>query len=79
MVRGQYKNIRITFGTPKASPWLRLQFLGVCHHSGNPILGLISRSRIDEAAATIGVQVTKEEIHYLENHYVSKQIPTADK
>ena len=40
----------------------------------NPILGLTSKERIDEAVATVGVKLTKEEIDYLEALYVPKEV-----
>lgn len=40
----------------------------------NPIIGLNSKQRIDEACANIKVQLTEEEIKYLEEPYLPKPI-----
>jgi versiconal hemiacetal acetate reductase len=40
----------------------------------NPIIGLSSKKRIDEACANIKVQLTEEEIKYLEEPYLPKAI-----
>jgi versiconal hemiacetal acetate reductase len=40
----------------------------------NPIIGLSSRQRIDEACANIKVELTEEEIQYLEEPYVPKPV-----
>lgn len=40
----------------------------------NPILGLNSKERIDEAVAAVKVKLTKEEIEFLEEPYVPKAI-----
>ncbi|RLM00773.1 hypothetical protein CFD26_104900 [Aspergillus turcosus] len=44
------------------------------HPKENPILGLSSKERIDEAVAAIKVQLTPEEIKYLEEPYVPKAL-----
>jgi versiconal hemiacetal acetate reductase len=40
----------------------------------NPIVGLSSKERIDEAVASVGVKLTEEEIRYLEGPYVPKMV-----
>lgn len=40
----------------------------------NPIIGLGSKERIDEAVAAVKVKLTEEEIAYLEEPYVPKEI-----
>ncbi|RAK97622.1 aldo/keto reductase [Aspergillus ibericus CBS 121593] len=42
------------------------------HPNENPILGLSSKERIDEAVASIKVKLTDEEIKYLEEPYIPK-------
>ncbi|KAL1959332.1 hypothetical protein VTO42DRAFT_2519 [Malbranchea cinnamomea] len=42
--------------------------------SVNPILGLNSKERIDEAVASLKVKLTKDEIEYLEEPYLPKAI-----
>lgn len=44
------------------------------HPLENPIVGLNSKQRIDEAVASIKVQLTDEEIKYLEEPYVPKGV-----
>jgi versiconal hemiacetal acetate reductase len=46
----------------------------LCKEGVNPILGLTNKERIDEAVATVGVKLTKEEIEYLEELYVPKEV-----
>jgi aryl-alcohol dehydrogenase-like predicted oxidoreductase len=46
-----------------------------CLHKGvNPIVGLSSKARIDEAAKAMKVALTKEEIAKLETPYVPKNV-----
>jgi aryl-alcohol dehydrogenase-like predicted oxidoreductase len=40
----------------------------------NPIIGLSSKERIDEACANIKVELTEEEIQYLEEPYLPKPV-----
>lgn len=40
------------------------------HKGDNPIIGLSSKERIDEAVAAVKVKLTEEEIRYLEEPYV---------
>jgi aryl-alcohol dehydrogenase-like predicted oxidoreductase len=45
-----------------------------CLHKGvNPIVGLNSKARMDEAVKAVKVSLTKEEIARLEEHYVPKR------
>ncbi|KAF9887981.1 hypothetical protein FE257_009370 [Aspergillus nanangensis] len=44
------------------------------HPMENPILGLSSKERIDEAVAAIKVKLTEEEIKYLEEPYLPKTL-----
>ncbi|KAL1965048.1 hypothetical protein VTN77DRAFT_6108 [Rasamsonia byssochlamydoides] len=44
------------------------------HPNMNPIIGLNSKERIDEAVASIKIKLTEEEIRYLEEPYVPKPI-----
>ncbi|KAL2215853.1 voltage-gated shaker-like K+ channel, subunit [Thermoascus aurantiacus ATCC 26904] len=44
------------------------------HKGVNPIIGLSSKERIDEAVAAVKVKLTEEEIRYLEEPYVPKEI-----
>lgn len=44
------------------------------HPGVNPIVGLNSKERIDEAVASIKVKLSDEEIKYLEEPYVPKPI-----
>ncbi|PYH92996.1 Aldo/keto reductase [Aspergillus ellipticus CBS 707.79] len=44
------------------------------HPNENPILGLNSKTRIDEAVASIKVKLTEEEIQYLEEPYIPKSL-----
>lgn len=44
------------------------------HPHTNPILGLSSKERIDEAVAAIKVKLTEEEIKYLEEPYLPKTL-----
>ncbi|PLB55043.1 Aldo/keto reductase [Aspergillus steynii IBT 23096] len=49
------------------------------HPNENPILGLSSKQRIDEAAASIKVKLTPEEIHYLEEPYIPKSLTALER
>ncbi|KAL2798405.1 NADP-dependent oxidoreductase domain-containing protein [Aspergillus keveii] len=49
------------------------------HKNENPILGLSSKERIDEAIAAIKVKLTDEEIAYLEEPYVPKTLSPLEK
>ncbi|GAD94440.1 aryl-alcohol dehydrogenase [Paecilomyces variotii No. 5] len=49
------------------------------HKGMNPILGLNSRERIDEAVAAIKVKLSEEEIKYLEEPYVAKGISPVER
>ena len=40
----------------------------------NPIVGLGSKERIDEAVAAVGVRLTDEEVRYLEEPYMPKPV-----
>ncbi|KAJ5274022.1 hypothetical protein N7478_009147 [Penicillium angulare] len=51
----------------------------LAHPNENPILSLNSQDRIDEAVAAISVQLTEEEIRYLEELYVPKQIHPSER
>jgi Predicted oxidoreductases (related to aryl-alcohol dehydrogenases) len=42
------------------------------HKGVNPIVGLSSKERIDEAVAAIKVKLSEEEIKYLEEPYIAK-------
>jgi aryl-alcohol dehydrogenase-like predicted oxidoreductase len=44
------------------------------HQSENPIVGLSSIERIDEAVASLKITLTSEEIQYLEEPYVAKAV-----
>ncbi|GIC90785.1 aldo/keto reductase [Aspergillus udagawae] len=49
------------------------------HPKENPILGLSSKERIDEAVAAIKVQLTPEEIKYLEEPYRPKALTALER
>lgn len=49
------------------------------HPKENPILGLSSKERIDEAVAAIKVQLTAEEIKYLEEPYVPRTVSSLER
>lgn len=49
------------------------------HPGENPILGLHSVKRIDEAVAAIKVQLSPEEIKYLEEPYVPKAVTALER
>ncbi|KAL2866581.1 aldo/keto reductase [Aspergillus lucknowensis] len=49
------------------------------HPNENPILGLSSKDRIDEAVASIRVKLSEEEIKYLEEPYVPKMLSPLEK
>lgn len=49
------------------------------HPNENPILGLNSQDRIDEAVAAIAVQLTEREMRYLEELYVPKLIHPSER
>ncbi|KAF7164210.1 hypothetical protein CNMCM5623_008875 [Aspergillus felis] len=49
------------------------------HPKENPILGLSSKERIDEAVAAIKVQLTPEEIKYLEEPYCPKALTALER
>ncbi|CEN59501.1 Putative Aldo-keto reductase [Aspergillus calidoustus] len=49
------------------------------HKNENPILGLSSKERIDEAVAAIKVKLSEEEIAYLEEPYVPKTLSPLEK
>ncbi|RAL02817.1 aldo/keto reductase [Aspergillus ibericus CBS 121593] len=49
------------------------------HPGENPILGLNSKERIDEAVDAIGVELTVEEMEYLEELYVPKGIHPSER
>ncbi|KAJ9200999.1 hypothetical protein DTO164E3_3748 [Paecilomyces variotii] len=49
------------------------------HKGMNPILGLNSKERIDEAVAAIKVKLSEEEIKYLEEPYVAKGISPVER
>lgn len=49
------------------------------HPNENPILGLSSKERIDEAAASIKVKLTPEEIKYLEEPYIPKSLTALER
>ncbi|RAH43308.1 aldo/keto reductase [Aspergillus brunneoviolaceus CBS 621.78] len=49
------------------------------HPKENPILGLSSKERIDEAVAAIKVQLTAEEIKYLEEPYVPRAVSSLER
>ncbi|KAL2831856.1 Aldo/keto reductase [Aspergillus pseudoustus] len=44
------------------------------HPHTSPIVGMNSKERIDEAVASIKIQLTKEEIEYLEEPYLPKRL-----
>lgn len=43
------------------------------HPTTNPIVGLNTKERIDEAVASITIRLTEEEIKYLEEPYIPKR------
>ena len=49
------------------------------HTNENPILGLNSKERIDEAVASIKVKLTDEEIKYLEEPYIPKALSALER
>ncbi|KAI9933026.1 hypothetical protein ASPWEDRAFT_34036 [Aspergillus wentii DTO 134E9] len=49
------------------------------HPNENPILGLNSKERIDEAVASIKVKLSDEEIKYLEEPYVPKTLTALER
>lgn len=49
------------------------------HPNENPILGLNSLDRIDEAVSAISVRLSREEIRYLEELYVTKSIHPSER
>lgn len=49
------------------------------HPKENPILGLSSKERIDEAVAAIKVQLTPDEIKYLEEPYRPKALTALER
>ncbi|CAI7602377.1 unnamed protein product [Penicillium viridicatum] len=49
------------------------------HPGENPILGLNSKKRIDEAVAAIYVQLTEEEKEYLEEPYIPKTVHPSER
>ena len=49
------------------------------HPNENPILGLNSKERIDEAVAATKVKLTDEEIKYLEEPYIPKAITSLER
>ncbi|KAJ5657310.1 uncharacterized protein N7484_000959 [Penicillium longicatenatum] len=49
------------------------------HPNENPILGLNSRSRIDEAVSAISVRLSEEEVRYLEELYVPRGIHPSER
>lgn len=49
------------------------------HPNENPILGLNSKERIDEAVAATKVKLTDEEIKYLEEPYIPKAITALER
>ncbi|RHZ59991.1 aldo/keto reductase [Aspergillus thermomutatus] len=49
------------------------------HPKENPILGLSSKERIDEAVAAVKVQLTPEEIKYLEEPYLPKALTALER
>lgn len=49
------------------------------HPGINPILGLNSIQRIDEAVTAISIQLTEEEKQYLEEPYVPKPIHPSER
>ncbi|BAE65595.1 unnamed protein product [Aspergillus oryzae RIB40] len=49
------------------------------HRTENPILGLNSKDRIDEAVAAIGVRLTEDEKRYLEELYIPKSIHPSER
>ena len=49
------------------------------HPNENPILGLNSKERIDEAVASIKVKLTDEEIKYLEEPYIPKALSALER
>lgn len=44
------------------------------HQGVNPIVGLNSTKRIDEAVASIGVKLSEDEIKYLEEPYIPRAV-----
>lgn len=49
------------------------------HPSECPIVGLSSTARIDEAVASLQVKLTPEEIQYLEEPYVAKDVAALER
>ncbi|KAB8074101.1 NADP-dependent oxidoreductase domain-containing protein [Aspergillus leporis] len=49
------------------------------HANENPILGLNSKDRIDEAVASVKVKLTDEEIKYLEEPYIPKALSVLER
>jgi versiconal hemiacetal acetate reductase len=49
------------------------------HQYINPIVGLNSKKRIDEAVGSIKVQLTPEEIKYLEEPYIPKGVTALER
>ncbi|OGM42688.1 aryl-alcohol dehydrogenase [Aspergillus bombycis] len=49
------------------------------HTNENPILGLNSKERIDEAVASVKVKLTDEEIKYLEEPYIPKALSALER
>ncbi|KAA8648717.1 hypothetical protein EYZ11_004241 [Aspergillus tanneri] len=49
------------------------------HSSENPILGLNSKERIDEAVASVKVKLTEEEIKFLEEPYIPKALSALER
>lgn len=49
------------------------------HPNENPILGLNSKERIDEAVASIQVKLSEDEIKYLEEPYVPKALSALER
>ncbi|RMJ21186.1 aryl-alcohol dehydrogenase [Aspergillus sp. HF37] len=49
------------------------------HQNINPIVGLNSKKRIDEAVGSIKVQLTPEEIKYLEEPYIPKGVTALER
>jgi aryl-alcohol dehydrogenase-like predicted oxidoreductase len=58
----------------KGVPMAAISTAWVLRKGGNPILGLSTKERVDESLLALQVQLTEEEVQYLEEPYQSRSI-----